>query len=216
VSDRVGKVLILSPHVMTAALVGWYVELARLEPAFAEPGEHPDLALARVKPILVLLIDSELEAGLSDLLVARAAKRGAGVAVFGTADDSQTGRAWAARHDIRYFELPVDLEAFGRVLDLAAADARGERRQASRRTSPGVERALDGTLVFIDGAGERWYVYDRRGSDRRAAAHAYRAFVSEGGVERRCELTEKEFAEREPSALRAQLEHSAQVPPNHS
>src|ERR1043165_5951563 len=68
VSDRAGKVLILSPHVMTAALVGWYVELARLEPAYADPGEHPDQAVARVKPILVLLIDSELEAGLSDLL----------------------------------------------------------------------------------------------------------------------------------------------------
>jgi hypothetical protein len=216
VSDRVGKVLILSPHVMTAALVGWYVELARLEPAFAEPGEHPDQAVARVKPILVLLIDSELEAGLSDLLAARAAKRGAGVAVFGTANDSQTGRAWAARHDIRYFELPVDLESFGRVLDLAANDVSAERRQSNRRSSPGTERALDGTLVFIDGTGKRWYVYDRRAVDRRAIQHPYRAFISADGVERRCELTEKEFAAREPSALRAQLEHAAQVPPNHS
>jgi hypothetical protein len=216
VSDRVGKVLILSPHVMTAALVGWYVELARLEPAFADPGEHPDQAVDRVRPILVLLIDSELEAGLTDLLAARAARRGAGVAVFGAANGSETGRAWAARHDIRYFELPVDLESFGRVLDLAAGDVELERRQANRRNTPGVERAIDGTLVFIDGAGGRWYVYDRRGTDRRAMQHPYRAFVSEDGIERRCELTEKEFASREPSALRAQLAQAAQVPPNHS
>ena len=44
---RAGKVLILSPHVMTAALVGWYVELAKLEPAFAAPDEHPEEALSR-------------------------------------------------------------------------------------------------------------------------------------------------------------------------
>src|SRR3954470_7267524 len=75
VARKAGKVLILSPHVMTAALVGWYVELAKLEPAFAAPGEHPADALTRVKPVLVALIDAETHVAVSDLFAARAAKR---------------------------------------------------------------------------------------------------------------------------------------------
>ena len=79
---KAGKVLILSPHVMTAALVGWYVELAMLEPAFAAPGEQPADALTRVKPLLVVLIDADSRDALSDLFAARAAKREVGLAIF--------------------------------------------------------------------------------------------------------------------------------------
>lgn len=207
---------------MTAALVGWYVELAKLEPAFAGPGEHPEEALARVKPVLVLLIDAEFEEALSDLLAARAAKRGIGLAVFGSGSASvdDVARAWADRHGIRLFRLPVDLEFFGRVLDQAARTGQAERRVGDRRDAPAVDRALDGTLVFFDGAGKAWYVYDRRGGDRRlegpGPARPYRSFVSLDGSERRCELDEVGFAAREPSALGAQLARAAQVPPNHS
>lgn len=215
---RAGKVLILSPHVMTAALVGWYVELAKLEPAFAAPGEHPEAALARVKPLLVILIDSEFEDALSDLLVARAAKRGIGVALFGSgsAIGNDAAHLWATEHHIKFFRLPVDLEAFGRVLDQASRSGKQERRVAERRGSPAVGHAVDGTLLLFDGAGSAWYIYDRRGTDRRAIAGAYRAFVSDDGIERRCELDEPEFAAREPAALIAQLARAAQVPPNHS
>lgn len=217
-----GKVLILSPHVMTAALVGWYVELTKLEPAFAAPGEHPEEALARVKPMLVVLIDAEFEEAMSDLLATRASKRGIGIALFGgsSASTDEVGRLWAERHKISFFRLPVDLEAFGRILDQAARNGASERRGSERRTAPAVDRALDGTLVFIDSAGKPWYVYDRRGSDRRIdgrAAHgSYRAFVSADGIERRCALSDIEFSAREPSALGAQLARAAQVPPNHS
>ena len=87
-----GKVLILSPHVMTAALVGWYVELAKLEPAFAAPGENPSDALARVKPLLVVLIDAASEDAISDLFAARASK----------APASMTPSSCAAMSPIKY------------------------------------------------------------------------------------------------------------------
>jgi hypothetical protein len=222
VRSRAGKVLILSPHVMTAALVGWYVELAKLEPAFAAPGEHPEEALARVKPMVVVLIDGEFEEALSDLLVARAAKRGIGIALFsgGPPSIDDAARLWAERHHIGFFRLPIDLESFGRVLDQAARSGQAERRGRDRRNSHAVDRALDGTLMFFDSTGKPWYVYDRRGGDRRfvggKAAGPYRSFISPDGSERRLELNEAEFAAREPDALDAQLARAAQVPPNHS
>jgi hypothetical protein len=205
---------------MTAALVGWYVELAKLEPAFAAPGEHPEEALARVKPVLVVLLDSEFEEARSDLLALRAAKRGIGLAIFGTERSDEAVREWARRTHSLFFELPVDLEAFGRVLDQAVRQATTERRgREDRRVGAQVDRALDGTLLLLDNHGVAWYVYDRRGSDRRSGAallRPYRAFVSADGIERRCELNDREFSARGPDALIAQLSRAAQVPANHS
>ena len=199
-----GKVLILSPHVMTAALVGWYVELAKLEPAFAAPGEHPSDALARVKPILVVLIDAESEDAISDLFAVRAAKREIGLAIFSGSTDDETARAWAARHELPFFKLPVDLEAFGRILDRAATAQPDRRVTADRRQGPAVGRAVDGTLRLIDETGRTWYVYDRRARDRRAGGD-HRLFVSPDGRELRVPMTDDEFARREPDALIAQL-----------
>jgi len=201
VARKSGKVLILSPHVMTAALVGWYVELAKLEPAFAGPGEHPADALARVKPLLVVLIDAECEEAISDLFAARAAKREIGIAMFSGSVDDENARDWARRHSLPFFKLPVDLEAFGRVLDQAARQS--EHRVSDRRRAV-VERAVDGTLMVVDQTGHAWYVYDRRGGDRRAGG-AYRAFVRADGVELRAALSDAEFAAREPDALVEQL-----------
>ena len=201
---KTGKVLILSPHVMTAALVGWYVELAKLEPAFAEPGEHPVDALARVKPLLVVLIDAECEDAISDLFAARASKREIGLAIFSGASDDAVARDWASRHGLPFFRLPVDLEAFGRVLDQAARSAAEDRRDADRRGRRMVDRAVDGTLMLLDDAGRAWYVYDRRAGDRRAG-QSYRAFVSADGLELRAPLSDDEFAAREANALLEQL-----------
>ena len=92
-SRNTGKVLILSPHVMTAALVGWYVELAKLEPAFADPGENAADALARVKPLLVVLIDSANEEAINDLFAARASRREVGLAIFSGSRDDDAARA---------------------------------------------------------------------------------------------------------------------------
>jgi hypothetical protein len=102
------------------------------------------------------------------------------------------------------------------MLDQATRSGQGERRIQDRRTATAVERALDGTLVFFDNAGKTWYVYDRRAGDRRVASRPYRAFVGIDGIERRCELTEIEFAVKEHAGLLAQLARAAQVPPNHS
>ncbi|MEO5569158.1 MAG: hypothetical protein ABIR92_11730 [Gemmatimonadaceae bacterium] len=199
---------------MTAALVGWYVELARLEPAFAAPGERPDDALSRVKPLLVVLIDVEAQEAISDLFAARALKRDIGLAVFSGSLTDDTAREWASRHALPFFRLPVDLEAFGRVLDQAARAAHGDRRASDRRRDPQTDRAVDGTLMLVDEQGSAWYVYDRRGADRRASAngHPYRAFVNAAGVEMRAVLTEAEFAEREPWALNAQLGRATAAP----
>lgn len=218
VPRNTGKVLILSPHVMTAALVGWYVELARLEPAFAAPGERPEDALSRVKPLLVILIDAECQDAISDLFAARAMKREIGLALFSGSGEEGAARAWALRHELPFFKLPVDLEEFGRVLDRSARAAREERRLGDRRHGPAIDRAVDGTLVLYDAQGRPWYVYDRRASERRAssASAPYRAFVSPDGTELRALLDEAEFAAREPEALAAQLARAAQVPPNHS
>ena len=199
-----GKVLILSPHVMTAALVGWYVELSRLEPAFAAPGEHPSDALARVKPILVVLVDAESGGAISDLFAARAAKREIGLAVFSGSKDDDFARNWARRHELPFFKLPVDLEAFGRVLDQASRNVPDRRRLTDRRQQPSVRGAVDGTLCLTDELGRDWYVYDRRGNDRRAG-DAHRAFVNAEGQEKRAVLSDEEFAARGPAQLIAQL-----------
>jgi len=189
---------------MTAALVGWYVDLAKLEPAFAAPGEQPSDALARVKPILVVLVDAASEEAINDLFVARASKRDIGLAIFSGSADDQQPRDLARRHDLPFFRLPVDFEAFGRILDQAARVLPEQRRLADRRQRPTVSRAIDGTLCLTDEIGRAWYVYDRRGSDRRAG-DAYRAFVNAEGEEMRASLSDEEFAAREPAELMAQL-----------
>jgi hypothetical protein len=195
---------------MTAALVGWYVELAKLEPAFAAPGEHPVDALARVKPLLVVLVDAESEDAISDLFAARASRREIGLAIFSGSSDDRSAREWAARHDLPFFRLPVDLEAFGRVLDQAARGASDDRRDADRRRRSVVDRAVDGTLLLVDDSGRAWYVYDRRAGDRRGG-EAYRAFISADGQELRASLSVDEFAAREPTALIEQLSRAAPV-----
>jgi hypothetical protein len=203
VPGKTGKVLILSPHVMTAALVGWYVQLSRLEPAFAAPGENPSDALARVKPLLVILIDAANEDAISDLFAARASRRDVGLAVFSGSPDDAAPREWAQRHGLPFFKLPLDLEAFGRVLDQAARFV-PDRRQGIERRQPGVDRAVDGTLCLTDEVGRAWYVYDRRSGERRVGP-GYRVFVSADGHEMRAPLSDAEFAAREPDKLMAQL-----------
>lgn len=186
---------------MTAALVGWYVELSKLEPAFAARGETPSDALARVRPLLVILIDSSSEEAINDMFVARAAKREIGVAVFSDSASDAAGD-WARRHGLPYFKLPVDLEAFGRVLDQASRLVDDRRRTVDRRQAPTVDRAVDGTLRLTDDVGRAWYVYDRRTDERRTG---YRAFVTADGREMRASLTDAEFSEQRPAALVAQL-----------
>lgn len=201
--------LILTPQAMTGALLGMLVELAQLEPVFAEPDERPEDALARVLPLLVIVADGAVEAYRSDLFVARAQHRGVGVVVFDVGGHADTAD-WARQRELPYLQLPTDAEVFGRLIDQAIRHERRSRLAGDRRAAARTERAIDGTLVFHDGAGRRWYVYDRRSGERRRAnpeeGESYRVFVSDdGGVELRCPLAPAEFRDKTPATLERQL-----------
>src|SRR6476646_9801142 len=62
-----GKVLILTPHAMTGALLGMLVELSQLEPVFADLTERPEEALARHLPLLLVVADGDIDTFKSDL-----------------------------------------------------------------------------------------------------------------------------------------------------
>lgn len=188
---------------MTAALVGWYVELAKLEPTFAAPGEQPEEALRRLRPVLVVLVDAESQAALSDLFIARALKHGIGVAIFSGRPADDEPRGHTDRDAIPHFRLPIDLEAFGRMLDQAVVRV-PDRRVRDRRQPKTTDRAVDGTLVFNDATGRSWYVYDRRRGDARDTV-PFRSFVDPEGNERRRTMRGEEFTDRTPVSLESQL-----------
>lgn len=192
---------------MAGALIAMLVELAQLEPVFANPDERPEDALARHVPLLVIIADGNVDAYRSDLFLARAQNRGIRVIAFGSGrGDTAT---WAAERGLAYLVLPTDAEAFGRLLDQATREERRSRLAGDRRSPARTERALDGTLIFQAESGERWYVYDRRSGQRRradqAADESYRAFVNDSGVELRIPLEPHEFRDRTPEALQQQL-----------
>lgn len=193
---------------MTGALLGMLVELSQLEPVFADSSERPDEALARHLPLLVIVADGETDTYRSDLFVARAQHRGIGVVVFGRPSSEETSD-WAKERGLPYLELPTDSEAFGRIIDQAIRQERRSRLVGDRRREAHTERGADGTLILQSESGERWYVYDRRGGERRSAgpqrADSYRAFVNQEGVELRVALEPHEFMDRTPDALQQQL-----------
>lgn len=203
-----GKVLILTPQPMAGALLGMLVELAQLEPVFALPEERPEDALNRVLPLLVILADSHVDAFRSDLFLARAQHRGVELIAFGHGPNDPSA-TWAAQHEVPYLELPTDAETFGRLLDRAVRVDRRGKLAGDRRGASQIERAIDGTLVYHDQAGHRWYVYDRRSGPRRRSdsdeAVSYRVFVNDAGVELRCLMEPHEFREKTPAALESQL-----------
>jgi hypothetical protein len=204
-----GKVLILTPQAMTGALLGMLVELAQLEPVFAEPSERPEDALNRHVPLLVIIADGQIDAFKSDLFLARAQHRGIGVVVFGEPKHQATS-AWASERGLPYLELPTDAEVFGRILDQASRTDRRSRLSGDRRNNAHTERGVDGTLIFHAETGERWYVYDRRAGERRrsdqsASATDYRAFINQDGVELRVPLEPEEFRDKSPATLSRQL-----------
>ena len=200
-----GKVLILTPQAMTGALLGMLVELAGLEPVFADTAERPEEALARHVPLLVIVADGDIDTIKSDLFLARANHRGIGVVVFGI-KNHRDASAWASEHALQYLELPTDAEVFGRILDQATRLDRRSRLAGDRRNDAHTERGVDGTLIFHAESGERWYVYDRRSGERRQASPpAYRAFVNAEGHELRVPLAPHEFQDKSPETLQLQL-----------
>ena len=191
---------------MTGALLGMLVELAQLEPVFANPHERAEDALNRLVPLLVVVADGDIDAVRSDLFLARAQHRGIGVIVFGTKGQPEA-ESWARERGLPYLVLPTDAEVFGRLLDQATRLDRRARLAGDRRSAR-IERGVDGTLILQTESGERWYVYDRRSGERRRSGSTpgqYRAFVNQDGVELRVELAPHEFRDKTPETLERQL-----------
>lgn len=175
-------VLLLSDDPVTLALLGLLVELANFTPIFAEKGERPEDALARPRPVLVALIDDTLEAARSDVFFAHAAQRRAALAIFPGKRSRRELMHRIGERGIPYFELPIEVADLARVIRTAAATT-WWKRNSDRRALPAAERGGDDGLFFVDRAGRRWRVHDRRGADRRQAGDhetVTRHFVSDG------------------------------------
>lgn len=169
------------------------VELVGRVPAFARAGEQPENAVRRVRPLLVVLLDAELDAARSDLFFARAARRHVGLAVFGDGGSVHRLGAIARERGVPWLDVSATPTAFADLLERAAA-TQWWRSGADRRQQPAVDRDPDGTLVFVDRNGERWRVYDRRGTQRRREEEpsVRRTFVGESGETRECALGRRE------------------------
>ena len=194
------KVLIIAHDALLAALVGSLVETARLEPAFALQGEPPDAAIARVRPVLLLLLDAEDGLAESDLFLARARRADIPVLLFGSRVAIRARDAWIQERSLAAFELPAEVE---RLIATLNHFRRGEglRRLGERRQVPIAAYRPD--HVFHDDAGRKWSVYDRRGADRRQGVE--RHFVSDSGEIRSCVLSGEEAQAASGDALADQL-----------
>ncbi len=205
------KVLVLSDEPMAAALLAMLLELEGYDPVFALGNESPDAALARVKPLLVVLVDHALDVARSDLFLARAARRQVGVVLFGTRA-SATPSAWAESRRVPWFRMPVDGATLRRAIEESTSGFRLFRTEVDRRRHR-TETNADGTLIYHDRSGRRWHVYDRRSADRRqtpstpaeATGNGDRTFVDEDGEEWRVVMRPGDFFDESPAALEQQL-----------
>jgi hypothetical protein len=197
---------------MAAALVASLVELVRLQPAFAASGESADQALARVRPMLAILVDALSDVAESDLFLARARSRSVAVALFCGLADKPRHTEWALQRDVPVFGLPADSASLQSWLTELAGSPISARARGERRTAPSASRQIDGTLVLLDARGMRWSVYDRRSADRRRGIVTERHFVNDSGEERSCELRADEALDMSPTALNDQLARSIAVP----
>jgi len=197
---------------MTAALLGMLLELEGYEPAFAREGENAEAALARVRPLLVVLVDHALDVAKSDLFLARAARRQIGVAMFGARGTADGPSAWARSRRVPWFRMPVDVSELRRAIEASTASFRLWRTDTDRR-HPHAEAESDGTLVYHDRNGRRWRIYDRRAGDRRQhnvtssdpTDAGHRTFVNEAGEEWHVDMTAAEFLDATATELEKQL-----------
>jgi CheY-like chemotaxis protein len=204
------KVLVLSDEPMAAALLAMLLELEGYDPAFALEGESADAALARVKPLLVVLVDHTLDVAKSDLFLARAARRQIGVVLFG-GENATTMPSWAQTRRVPWFRMPVDAKTLRRAIDESTSAYRLWRTDTDRRRHR-TETGSDGTLIYHDRNGRRWHVYDRRSSERRqspATASDERAgdrtFVNDAGEQWRLTMRPDDFLDDSPAGLERQL-----------
>ena len=198
---------------MTAALVAMLLELEGYEPAFARDGENAEAALARVRPLLVVLLDLALDVATSDLFLARAARRQVGVVLFGARETPDSATVWAQARRVPWFRMPVDGQELRRAIDASTASFRLWRTDTDRRRHS-TEKDAAGTLVYHDRDGRRWHVYDRRAGDRRhqtANAGDHRAFVNDEGEEWRVAMAPADFLDYSPAGLEQQLSRATKT-----
>jgi len=121
-TSRRTAVLILARDPVIAALLGIALGLGELEPVFAEPGERPEDAIARLQPPFVVLLDGELEEADSDLFYARAARRGARVLLFAAPRSGPGVLALARARGVPHIVVPLEDDALREAV-LATRDA---------------------------------------------------------------------------------------------
>jgi hypothetical protein len=108
-------VLILAREEVVAALVGLMVELRGMQPKFPGKAERIEDAILREKPETVI-IDCD-HPDCRDDLVEAIMKAGAVPILFSPFRMQSEVRSVAARHGLRSFTLPTDVESFGRILN---------------------------------------------------------------------------------------------------
>ena len=111
--------LILAREEVVGALLGLMVELRGLEPKFPGRAEPVEDAILRDKPDTVI-IDCD-HPDCRDALVEAIMKTGAVPILFSPFRRQAEVRSVAARHGLKSFTLPTDIETFGRVLDSRVA-----------------------------------------------------------------------------------------------
>lgn len=173
------------------------LELDTYEPAFAQPGESPEEAVQRVRPVLIVLLDGSLEAADSDVFYARA--RGAAVVLFGTRGNLPHVREVAEKRGVLWFSMPTDRATLMRVMREAFSAA--STRSGRDRRRPTAQTMEDGTIIYHDREGREWQVYDRRTAERRA----HRAFVNDAGEEWHYPLESDEIPDTSADTLERQL-----------
>lgn len=183
------------------------LELDTYEPAFAQPGESPEEAVQRVRPVLIVILDGSLDAADSDVFHGRA--RGAGVVLFGTRSNLPHVREIAAKRGLLWFSMPTDRVTLVRVM--REAFSASSTRSGQDRRRPTAHTMDDGTIIYRDRDGREWQVYDRRMGERRA----HRAFVNDAGEEWHYPLELHEAADTSADALERQLANAVRREDSH-
>ena len=108
-------VLVLSADPLSAALVGAAAELVGFEPHFALETESPRESLLRTRP-RVVLVDCDHDGACNEAFFGPALMAGARIAVFSSSRTSRRLEPFAEQFGVRTFQLPIDVEALGRLL----------------------------------------------------------------------------------------------------
>ena len=107
--------LIFAREEVVAALLGMMVELQGLRPSFPAKAEPVEDLLIREKPRAVIVDCDHPDCG--DEILEAIKQTGALPILFSPFRLQAEVRSVAARHGVRSFTLPTDVDTFARVLD---------------------------------------------------------------------------------------------------